>query len=80
MYVLGSAFGSFTVAWYIIPSLKHFLSKGHSLFLGQLQFLFSGSGGLRIFEFLAEMIWAIFGVVEYPIFTFFLLKILCNGW
>ena len=43
---------------------KTLFSRGHYLVLGQLHFLISGSGGLRALEFLADIIWAIVGVVE----------------
>ena len=64
-----------------MPSERHWLSKGHSVFfsLGQLHYLVSGSCGFRILEFFAEIIWATLGVVEYPILTFYLLKTMCSG-
>ena len=42
---------------------KHFLSKGHSLFLGQLHVFTSGAGGsARSLAFLADITEPIFGV------------------
>ena len=64
MYVLVFESGNLTVAWYIISEFRHFLSRGHSLSLVQLHDLFSGSGGLRTFVFLAAMIFSMLGVHE----------------
>ena len=70
----------FTVAWYTIPLARHWLSRGHSVFLLQLQF-FSSVYFLRSKFLLREStIPFMLGIQLYHNFKVLRLKIGCNGW